>query len=45
MNLHKSTVDTNPLKGWIGLFRWKPKGGRLGLGPVLLREQYSVVGG
>ena len=45
MNLHKSTVDTNPHKGWRGLFKWRPKRGRLGLEPVLLRGDYIVVGG
>ena len=45
INLHESTVDRNPHKGWRGLFRWRPKGGRLGLGPMLLRGQYIVGGG
>ena len=44
MNLYKSTVDINPHKGWGGLSRWKPKGGRLGLEPVVLRGQYIIVG-
>ena len=45
MNLHKSTVHTNPHKVLGGLLRWRPKGGRLGLGLVLQRVQYIVVGG
>ena len=45
MNLHKSTVDIDPHKGWGGLLRWRPTGVRLGLGPMLQRGKYIVVGG
>ena len=42
-NLCKSKVYTNPHKGWGPPAIWKPRGGRLGLKPVLQRGDHFIV--